>query len=118
MIIFVDLDGTLCDFPFGHEGEYSASLPDHRKIDMVNKLYDQGHTIVIWTARGSTTHIDWTKLTLYQLEQWKVKYHELRIGAKEKPYFDMLIDDKAVRSQDLMKLTEVLCPRCRSETET
>ena len=37
---------------------------------MINKLYDEGHTVVYWTARGSTTGIDWGDLTQNQLKEW------------------------------------------------
>ena len=49
MIYCFDLDGTLCNT----EGNnYSGSRPKKDRIQIVNKLYDDGHTIIIDTARG------------------------------------------------------------------
>jgi hypothetical protein len=50
----------------------------------------------MFTARGSTTGIDWTDVTARQLADWGVDYHELILG---KPHFDLLIDDKAIGSE-------------------
>ena len=59
------------------------------------KLFDEGNEIIIFTARGSTTNIDWTKQTENQLSEWNVKYHKLLLG---KPYADIYIDDKGHNS--------------------
>ena len=43
-----DLDNTLCK-TLG--SNYSNSKPDKKAINLVNSLYDYGHTIKIYTAR-------------------------------------------------------------------
>lgn len=90
-INYVDVDGFLCTDERGH---YHKVRPLYKNIQKINKLYLNGELIIIWTARGATTGIDWTNLTEKQLRQWKVKYHDLRFT---KPYFDKLWDDKAAR---------------------
>ena len=67
-------------------------------IDKINKLYDEGNTIVYWTARGSRTKINWYDLTKKQLDEWGVKYHELFV---DKPYYDLFIDDKTLRIEEI-----------------
>jgi len=68
-----------------------GAKPFKGRIIKVNLLYDQGHTIIIDTARGSKTGIDHTKITTLQLSRWGVKYHKLRCGVK---FFGTLyIDD-------------------------
>ena len=91
MIYCFDLDGTLCT---NTEGEYSKASPYLDRIDIVNSLYDSGNTILIDTARGSTTKINWYELTENQLKEWGIKYHTLRVGVKLN--FDILIDDKCI----------------------
>ena len=86
-----DLDGTLCT---NTEGEYDKAEPFLDRIFIVNNLYDSGNTILIDTARGSTTKIDWYELTKKQLSNWGVKYHELRVGIKLTA--DLYIDDKSI----------------------
>ena len=93
MIYIVDIDQTICITP-AVDGKhcYDLSTPLHYRIAIINKLYDEGHTIKYWTARGSGSGIDWTKLTNQQLNEWGCKFHEVRLG---KPSYDVWIDDKA-----------------------
>ena len=46
----------------------------------------------MFTARGTTTGVDWEDLTRKQLETWNVSYDDLLFG---KPEADVYIDDKA-----------------------
>ena len=94
MIYCFDLDGTLCSNTFG---EYEKAEPIETRISQVNKLYELGNEIIIDTARGSTTGIDWFEITKKQLESWGVNYHKLRVGVKL--HFDLLIDDKCINDK-------------------
>ena len=93
MLIYVDIDETICQTPSSRD--YSQAIPIPENIDRINKLYDSGHQIVYWTARGTISKIDWRQLTEKQFDEWGVKYHSLQFG---KPAFDLLIDDKALNS--------------------
>lgn len=90
-----DLDGTLCSIT---DGKYENATPNQERIDVVNKLYDQGHTILIDSARGSMTDTDWSMFTMNQLLDWDVKFHLVRTG--EKLEADIYIDDRG--RQDLL----------------
>ena len=98
-IIYVDIDGTICtelpSFPKSAV-DYEAAKPLKERIDIINKLYDEGNEIHYWTARGCSTGIDWTDLTKGQLEEWGAKYHELHVGTK--PHFDIYICDKSFQA--------------------
>ena len=89
MIYCFDIDGTLCskDNP-----DYNFAKPYSDRIAVVNKLYDEGNKIILFTARGAATGIDWKELTKQQLNEWNVKFHKLKFG---KPHADVFIDDKA-----------------------
>jgi hypothetical protein len=93
MNIFIDIDDTICRTP--DNGDYSRAEPIPDRVEKVNSLYDEGHVIVFWTARGSGTGIDWADVTQRQLQAWGVRYHQLMFG---KPAFDVFIDDKSVNS--------------------
>ncbi len=95
MIIFIDIDGTICNTP--DVTDYSKSYPIKENIKIANDLFDKGHTIIYWTARGTVTKKDWRSVTEKQFKKWKVKYHELRMG---KPYYDLFIDDKNINSEN------------------
>ena len=94
MIYAIDIDGLLCNDMLG---DYEKSIPDYESISRVNKLYEEGNTIKIFTGRGSATGIDWREFTANQLDQWGVKYHELILG---KPVCDVIVDDKAISLQE------------------
>ena len=98
----MDIDETICQretsVDFGTTHDYSKAKPIRENIEKINKLYDEGHTIVYWTARGSRKQIDWTVLTSKQLNEWGAKYHELRVY---KPFYDLFIEDKSLRIEEL-----------------
>lgn len=104
MKIFVDIDETICYY----EGikqthakvnsiDYNKAKPHIDRIQKINKLYDEGNTIVYWTARGSRSGLNWFQLTLKQLNEWNAKFTELRLG---KPHYDLFIDDKNINSEN------------------
>ncbi len=94
LIYCFDIDNTLCRT----EGmDYQNSQPFNKRIAKVNSLFEEGHTIKIFTARGSGSGIDWKELTEAQLSRWGVLYHELIMM---KPAADFYIDDRAIRDSD------------------
>jgi capsule biosynthesis phosphatase len=97
-----DLDGTLCET----EGSnYLDSVPKKDMIDRVNSLYDRGHTVIIFTARGmgSTFNSKEDAEDMYYVltENWLtdngVKFHKLFLG---KPAGDVYVDDKGMRPDE------------------
>ena len=98
--LIVDCDGVIADK--NHGGDYSKAGPLQHGIDQVNKLYEMGYEIVLYTARygdrengnihrqyerGYREWTDW-------LEDHGVKYHHAHMG---KLAGIMYIDDKAAR---------------------
>jgi hypothetical protein len=96
-----DIDGTIC---IDSCGDYANAVPLQDRLNVVNKLYDEGHRILFFTARGATTGIDWRSFTLMQLKRWGVKFHELHMG---KPHYDFIIDDKGVSPQEFFSVREM-----------
>ncbi len=88
MRYIVDIDGTICQNTYG---KYTRAKPYAMKIKKINKLYDEGHTIIYFTARGTGTGLPWYNYTKEQLKKWKCKFHKLILG---KPEGDFFIDDK------------------------
>jgi hypothetical protein len=93
-----DLDGTLCTQA---NPEYHNAEPIPEAIEVVNRLYDDGYTILIYTARFMgrnawdihMAYHDGYELTRQQLDGWGVRYHRLLMG---KPPGDLVIDDRAL----------------------
>jgi hypothetical protein len=94
MVYCFDFDGTLA---ITQGNDYPNAQPIPKAIAKLNRLYDAGHTIKIFTARGTVSGKDWYALTMKQLDEWGIKYHELIMG---KPHGDFYIDDKAVNARE------------------
>ena len=94
MEICFDLDGTICSDTYG---DYKNALPYCDVVSEISSLYSEGHTIKIYTARGSRSGISWNDLPVAQLKEWGVMYHTLIMG---KPSADVYIDDKALNVLD------------------
>ena len=86
-----DIDGTICD----KDVEYQEAKAYRSVVAKINSLYDEGHTIILYTARGSKTGLDWTELTNQQVKKWGIKCHEVKLG---KPFYDLIIDDRAINA--------------------
>ena len=104
----VDIDGTICSPTVGRA--YEKAEPWKQRIDKLNKLYDEGHYIIYFTARamgrfseeeylvaGAKASAVLFELTQSQLKEWGAKYHELIMG---KPHADYFIDDKGINSDE------------------
>ena len=100
-----DIDGTICKTD---GSDYENSAPMNERIQKVNTLYDEGHTIIFLTARGMgrtnndplLAHRLLHKFTEDQLNEWGVKFHKLFLG---KPASDLYIDDKGISDKDFFE---------------
>lgn len=90
MRYIIDIDGTICTQQ--KSGEYHKAEPYRDRIEQLNALYDAGHELVYWTARGMSSGMNHTELTKQQLIDWGCKYTELKMN---KPSYDVWVDDKA-----------------------
>jgi capsule biosynthesis phosphatase len=107
--IIFDIDNTITR-TIGTK--YDLAKPIKSRIKMINKLYDQGNIIKIFTSRymgKCNGNIQLIKKKFYnktvnQLNNWGLKYHNLIMG---KPIFDIFVDDKAFNSKD-KKLKKIL----------
>ncbi len=83
-----DIDGVIMTLV--NVMDYSLAKPIHETVALINTLYERGHHIILFTARGYITKMDWTEVTVRQMKEAGVKYHELKFG---KPAADFYIDD-------------------------
>ena len=97
MIIYVDIDNTITTTI---DTDYAKAEPIPERIRRINHLFNQGHTIIYWTARGTISNINWRELTESQLKSWGAIYHRLEFG---KPVYDLFIDDKGISDIDFFK---------------
>lgn len=86
-----DIDGVIAKA--NETLEYDKSLPDTDMIHVINQLYDAGNDIILFTARGYKTGINWERITEEQMRSWGVKYTKLMFN---KPAGDFYIDDHSL----------------------
>jgi hypothetical protein len=91
-----DIDGIIASIT--PDNQYDLALPITENISLINSLYVQGHRILLFTARGSLTGINWQDITQQQMSVWGVKYHSLEFG---KPAADYYVDDRLVSIEQL-----------------
>jgi hydroxymethylpyrimidine pyrophosphatase-like HAD family hydrolase len=110
--IAFDLDDVICYRRKEYENlgplkyDYCESDPD--TVKFINELYEEGHKIIIYTARGMTQfkgnvaliYSELYSKTIEQLNGWGLKYDQLVMG---KIHYDVLVDDKVMNSSDLTK---------------
>lgn len=90
----IDFDGTLCKYQsFGDGVIYQE--PNVGAVDVVNKLYNNGWKIIIFTCRARHEFggdgIDSIKAWL---DRFGIPHHEI---TAEKPIATAYIDDRAIR---------------------
>lgn len=97
-----DIDGVIMNLV--KDNDYTKATPKMDVISLINSLFDYGHEIILFTARGSKTGIDWCEITKNQIDATGLKYHQLLFN---KPYADYYIDDKLISIEELKhKLTK------------
>lgn len=68
-------------------------------VEVINFLYDNGHTIIIATARATDWHTDPESITKQWLLKNNIKYHKLYLGRVDKEFIcedekaDVFVDD-------------------------
>jgi|9_EtaG_2_1085328.scaffolds.fasta_scaffold02095_6 hypothetical protein len=117
-IYCIDIDGTITE---PHDGSPWDAKPRRDRIQKVNKLYEDGATIYLMTARGfihstgrypedinsQQREADYhcRSRTEAQLASWGVKYHKLFFG---KPRANKYIDDRGIHDSDFFMGEDIL----------
>ena len=110
--LIFDLDDTLCTT---QNGDYANAQPITEVIEKLRDYHRQGFTIVINTSRNMRTYqgnigainkntlpiiIDW-------LRRHDIPYDELYVGKPWCGFEGFYVDDKAIRPNELVKLSYV-----------
>ena len=112
MRICIDIDGTICRQK--NENEFYEDMPMlPLASEKINKLYDDGAYIILFTARMMGYALEdrdkademGRELTEKWLKDDNIKYHELLFG---KPTADVYIDDKALKFDNWNNVYEKL----------
>ena len=105
-----DLDNTLVRT---QGSDYENSTPIETAIKKVQAYKRRGDHIIIMTARGSGSKVDWREFTENQLKDFGIPYDQLIVGLKPGGV-DVFVDDKAINALDWLADEE----RALSRVET
>lgn len=94
MIFCFDIDGVVCNLV-----SLSEQTPRQDVINLINERYNNGHHIILYTARDVVPKTATEKW----LKDHGVLYHELQYG---KPKAHIYIDDSAVNVRDYVENPE------------
>ncbi|PKZ68381.1 capsular biosynthesis protein [Moraxella osloensis] len=108
--LIFDLDDTLCTT---QNGDYANAQPITEVVEKLKEYHRQGFTIIINTSRNMRTYqgnigainkntlpiiIDW-------LRRHDIPYDELYVGKPWCGFEGFYVDDKAIRPDELVKLS-------------
>lgn len=110
--LIFDLDDTLCTT---QNGDYANAQPITEVIEKLKDYHRQGFTIVINTSRNMRTFQGnigaINKNTLPIITEWldrhDIPYDELYVGKPWCGFEGFYVDDKAIRPDELVKLSYV-----------
>jgi len=86
-----DIDGVIATVV--DDCDYSKAKPISEMVWTIRQLHKQGHEIILYTARGTKTKIDWRAVTEQQMRDWGVPFDQLLFG---KPAADYYVDDRSL----------------------
>lgn len=111
--LIVDVDGTLCALKT-HEQSYSDVTPNLPLIEKLRHYQSKGYKILLFTSRNMKTYkgnlAEINKYTapvlLEWLDKWRVPYDEILFGKPWPRKNGFYIDDRAIRPDEFLKLSE------------
>lgn len=100
----IDIDDTICTT---YNRDFDNSIPNVDVIDKINSLYDNGWTIILFTARGAKScnslearEEKYREVTERWLSNHNVKYTKLLFG---KENADFYVDDKSMSIKEFLE---------------
>lgn len=118
--LFVDIDGTIVEYRQFTNYKNTVPTPITSTIKINNNAYDDGHCIVLTTARPEYLRMH----TMKELDQLNVKYNQLVMGiergsrilindrdpklANDRAYAINVDRDKGYTSDDIMKIINII----------
>lgn len=104
-----DIDDTIVYW--NDDRDYLNFKPRPGMVEAINGLYDKGHHIKLYTARGMGSvgpgriAIEIVPLLVENLKKIGLKYHEL---LTHKPVYDYIIDDKAITPDMFLDMVDTI----------
>lgn len=105
MIVTFDFDGTL----FEQEPEHKIGKPIQPMIDLLKRLYEEGHIITILSGRTTgeiEAKIKEHGIEVHEINDKKIKEFDRFDTPSGKPYYDVFVENRSV-NPDIMSADEI-----------
>lgn len=103
----IDIDDTIC---YTYNRDFNNSEPNRKVINKINKLYQEGWKIILYTARGDNScktleekELKYKIITKNWLKKNNVQYNELVFGKMNADYY---VDDKNMSIDEFIYFKE------------
>ncbi len=111
--IIIDIDGTLCPLKQSNQ-EYADLIPFQPIVEQLWHYKSMGYKITLFTSRNMRSFENnigkinkFTAPILWSwLEKWNIPYDELIFGKPWCDKFGFYVDDKAIRPDEFLNLSE------------
>lgn len=112
-MLVVDVDGTLCDIKAANQ-TYADLTPRHAVVAKLREYHSRGYRILLFTSRNMKTYNQnlglinkhTAPVLLEWLSKWDIPYDEILFGKPWPRSKGFYIDDRAVRPDEFLKLSE------------
>nr|WP_183440060.1 capsular biosynthesis protein [Pseudoduganella violacea] len=112
-MLVVDIDGTLCDIKTPQQS-YADLVPRPAMVERLREYQQRGYRILLYTSRNMRTHNHnlglinkhTAPVLLEWLARWDIPYDELLFGKPWPRNKGFYIDDRAVRPDEFLRLSE------------
>ena len=120
--LVVDVDGTLCGIKAADQA-YADLLPRQAMIEKLREYQQKGYRILLFTSRNMNTYKNnlgqinkhTAPVLLEWLAKWDVPYDEILFGKPWPRKKGFYIDDRTVRPDEFLHLSEDEIQRMLSE---
>jgi capsule biosynthesis phosphatase len=111
--LVVDIDGTLCEVKTS-DRSYSDLKPRKEMLEKLAEYHRKGYRILLFTSRNMNTYKNnlgkinkhTAPILLEWLAKWDVIYDEILFGKPWPRKKGFYIDDRAVRPDEFLRLSE------------
>ena len=111
--IVMDVDGTLCDIKHPDQS-YAEVQPRELIIARLREYKRSGYWIVLFTSRNMRTYANsiglinkhTAPILLEWLDKWDVPYDEILFGKPWTQKLGFYVDDRAIRPDEFLTLSE------------
>ncbi len=112
--LVVDIDGTLCDIKTASQ-TYAELIPRNDIVEKLREYQTRGYRILLFTSRNMKTHSHnlglinkHTAPVMFEwLAKWDIPYDEILFGKPWPRSKGFYIDDRAIRPDEFLKLSEM-----------